>query len=101
MTNLMKLASDLRYVNQGAVLTQSSENERILNGGTPIDEDTENERAQTVKPLSRITQPFFIENNDGTVTLVSNDNYTDNGDGTITLNSGYTDNGDGTVTLVV
>lgn len=98
----MKLASDPKYVNQGAVLTQSSENERIIAGGTPKSEDTENERALTVVPLghNKFKEPFFTLNSDGTVTLVSSANYTDNGDGTITLNSGYKDNGDGTVTLV-
>ena len=98
MPNLTKIASDLRYVNQGAVLVYSSENERIGNGGPPESEDSENERIQTIsKSAGADESTLYSINGDGTVTLSSNsDFYTDNGDGTITLNHSYTSNGDGT-----
>ena len=101
----MKLAQDPKFVNQGAILDQSSENERILNHGTPIDEDTENERAKKVpkrgssNPPTNPTEKPYVINNDGTATL-STAMYKDNGDGTATLLSNYKDNGDGTATLV-
>lgn len=100
MPNLTKIASDLRYVNQGAILEYSSENERISIGGPPESEDSENERIQTIsksKTVETDESALFSINGDGTITLAPNsDFYIDNGDGTITLNHSYTDNGDGT-----
>ncbi len=100
MPNLTKIASDLRYVNQGAVLVYSSENERIGNGGPPEYEDSENEIIQTIsKPKTggSTESSLYTVNGDGTITLSPNsDFYTNNGDGTITLNHSYTSNGDGT-----
>mgnify|MGYP007050583495 FL=1 len=100
MPNLTKIASDLRYVNQGAVLVYSSENERIGNGGPPESEDSENERIQTIsKPKTGGADgtSLYTLNGDGTATLAPNaDFYTDNGDGTITLNHSYASLGDGT-----
>ena len=44
-TNAM--SKDERFMNQGAVVTKNTENERIVDG-VPTDEDTENERVSTV-----------------------------------------------------
>lgn len=98
MTNLMKLASDLRYVNQGAILLRSSENERIAWGGTPDSENTENERAITVVSLKPKKNYSF--NNDGTVNILNGSIYIDNGDGTLTLNYRFRDNNDGSIALI-